>query len=84
MQNAFSNSIMATRNPYAPAVLSREHRVQVLRLRRHASRTEAVVRAAIMAAALTMLAVGLNSVLHTGSRQIASSLEAATGIQSVQ
>jgi len=69
---------------HAPAHQAREARVQVLRLRRRASQAEAVVRAAILAAALATLALGLNVVLHSGTRQIASSLDAATGINSVQ
>jgi hypothetical protein len=84
MQHASGNGIMTNPNPYASAHQAREARVQVLRLRRRASQTEAVVRAAILAAALATLAVALNGVLHTGSRQVASSLDAATGVTSVQ
>jgi len=84
MQNAAVAGIMPTPTPYVPAHEARAARVEVLRLRRRATQAEAVVRAAILAAALATLAVALNGVLHTGTRQVASSLDAATGVTSVQ
>jgi hypothetical protein len=75
---------MTTPSPYVPDLQAREARVQVLRLRRRAGQTEALVRAAILAAALATLAVALNGVLHAGSRQVVSSLDNATGVHAQQ
>jgi len=52
--------------------------------RRRASRTEAVLRAAILAAVLTTLAIGLTGALRSGSEQVASRLDAVTHVASVR
>jgi hypothetical protein len=56
----------------------------MLRLRRRASRAEAVVRAAVLVAALATLAVGLTGALRSGSAQLASSLDTTTQAASVR
>jgi hypothetical protein len=75
---------MATPTSYASALQARDARLEELRLRRRASRTEALVHAAVLAAALATLAMVLDDALHTGARQVISSLDAATSVHSVQ
>ena len=72
------HSTMTTPCPYVPDREAREARVRVVRLRRRASQAEALVRAAILAAALATLAVALDNVLHTGSLAVVSSLDSVT------
>ena len=84
MRNAWSLITMTTSNPYAAGRLDRETRVRMLRLRRRASQTEAVVRAAVVAAVLATLAVGLTNALRSGSEQVASRLDAAAQVASVR
>jgi len=73
---------MATPTASTPTLQAREARAQVVRLRRRASQTEALVRAAVLVAALATLAMGLNGVLHSGSGQVVSSLDAVNGMHS--
>ena len=84
MPNALSLFIMTPHTSYAPDRSAHRTQVQVLRMRQHASRTEALVRAAVLAAALASLAVGLSGALHSGSALVSSCLDAATGVSSVQ
>ena len=84
MRNAISRVAMTTSTAYASARLARETRVRMRRLRRRASRTEAIVRAAILAAVLTTLAVGLTGALRSGSEQVASRLDGAIRVASVR
>jgi type VI protein secretion system component VasF len=75
---------MTTSTPYASAHWVRESRDRESSMRRHASRVEDVVRAAVLVAALATLAVGLTGVLRSGSEQVASRLDAATHVASAR
>jgi len=70
---------MSTLTPYAPALEDRESRDRVRRLSRRAAQVDALFRAAVLAIALATLVIGVRGALRTGSRQIASSLDATTG-----
>ena len=84
MPNAVPFVTMTPLTPYASDRSAHRTQVQVLRMRQRASRTEALVRAAVLAAALASLAVGLSGALHSGSALVSSCLDAATGVSSVQ
>jgi hypothetical protein len=75
---------MTTSTPYAPARLAREARVHMRRLRRRASLAEAVVRTAVLVAAMATLAAGLSGVLRSGSAEVASRLDATTTVASMR
>jgi hypothetical protein len=68
---------MTTLPAYAPERAAREHRLEMLRLRRQAARTEGLVRALVLAVALATLAVSLNGALKGGAVRVASALENA-------
>lgn len=84
MQNAWIQVIMTTSTPYAQAHLAPGSQARMLRLRRRASRAEAVVRVAVLVAALATLAVGLTGALRSGSAQLASSLDTTTQVAAVR
>ena len=72
------SGFMTTSMPYASDRMVREARVQMRRMRRRANRVQAVVRTAVLAAALASLAMGLTGALKGGSDEVASRLASAT------
>jgi hypothetical protein len=70
--------VMSPETPSVPAVPCRDAHLGVRRLRRQASRTETVVRAAVLAAALATLGVGLGGALRHASAEVVARLDAAT------
>lgn len=69
---------MNTPTAYALDRTARAQRVQMLRLRRRAARTEGVVRALLLAAALATLVASLNGSLRDGAKQVVVALESAS------
>ena len=63
---------------YALDRTARAQRVQMMRLRRRAARTEGVVRALLLAAALATLVASLNGSLRDGAKQVVVALESAS------
>jgi hypothetical protein len=84
MQSARLVVTMTNSMPYDPARVAREARVRMRHLRRRASDTEAVVRAALLAAVLVTLAVALTGALRSETDQVVSRLDAATHTTSVR
>jgi len=69
---------MTTLTSYAPDRTARHARVEMLRLRRRAARTESLVRALVLAGALTMLVMSLNGALRDGAHKVATALETSS------
>ena len=78
MRDALPASAMTTLTSYAPDRTARAARVEMLRLRRRAARTESLVRALVLAGALTMLVMSLNGALRDGAHKVATALETSS------
>ena len=63
---------MTTSTSYAA---SRTARMEMLRLRRRAARTEGLVRAVVLVGALAMLVTSLNGALRIGAHKVTTALE---------
>ena len=77
-------STMTTLTAYAPDRSARDARLQMLRMRRRAARTEGLVRALVVAGALALLVTSLNGTLKDGAKQVASALDPKAASASVR
>lgn len=69
---------MTSLTSYAPDRNARAARVEMLRLRRRAARAEGLVRALVVAGALTMLVMSLNGAVRDGAHKVATALETSS------
>lgn len=75
---------MTTLTSYAPDRTARAARIEMLRLRRRAARTEGLVRALVLAGALALLVTSLNGALKDGAHKVVAALDPSTASASVR